>query len=80
MIRLLALAAALLLPSHAHAQWRPANLSSDEELALRGLCHIGLHANNGNWSSARINAAISMLAFGSKKTDSPQATAYKICN
>jgi hypothetical protein len=76
----LAAAAALLLAPPAQAQWTPAMLTSDELLALRSLCHIGLRANGGIWSSARINAAIATLAFGAEQPDGAQAVAYKVCN
>lgn len=55
-------------------------LTRDEEAALRALCRAGLHANGGIWSSARINAAIATLAFGSEWPDGAQETAYKTCN
>lgn len=76
----LAAAAALLLPPPAQAQWSPTMLTSDELLALRSLCHIGLRANRGIWSSARINAAIATLAFGAEQPDGAQAVTYKVCN
>lgn len=59
--------------------WAPDNLTTDELNALKTLCQLGIGANGGTWKSERINAAISVLAFGTDLPDNFQATAYKTC-
>lgn len=59
--------------------WIPANLTTDETVVLMTLCRLAVGANGGVWSSERINAAISVLAFGANPPDNLQATVYKTC-
>ena len=59
--------------------WIPANLTTDESVVLMTLCRLAVGANGGVWSSERINAALSVLAFGGDPPDSLQATVYKTC-
>jgi hypothetical protein len=59
--------------------WTPANLTKDESVVLMALCRIAVGANGGIWNSERINAAISVLAFGGDPPDNLQATVYKTC-
>ena len=59
--------------------WTPANLTSDETVALMTLCRLAVGANGGAWQSERMNAAISVLAFGADPPDNLQATVYKTC-
>jgi hypothetical protein len=71
------------LPSSWHLRsgsgWTPANLTSDESVALKALCRLAVGANGGVWQSERLNAAISVLAFGADPPDNLQATVYKTC-
>lgn len=59
--------------------WTPGNLTSDESVALKTLCRLAVGANGGVWQSERLNAAISVLAFGADPPDNLQATVYKTC-
>ena len=59
--------------------WIPANLTKDESVVLMTLCRLAVGANGGIWNSERINAAISVLAFGDDPPDNLQATVYKTC-
>jgi len=59
--------------------WIPANLTTDESVVLMVLCRLAVGANGGGWSSERINAAISVMAFGADPPDNLQATVYKAC-
>jgi hypothetical protein len=59
--------------------WIPANLTKDERVVVMALCRLAVGANGGIWSSERINAAISVLAFGGDPPDNLQATVYKTC-
>ena len=59
--------------------WVPANLTTDESVVLMTLCRLAVGANGGVWSSERLNAAISVLAFGGDPPDNLQATVYKTC-
>jgi hypothetical protein len=59
--------------------WTPANLTTDEAVVLKTLCRLAIGANSGVWQSERINAAISVLAFGADPPDNLQATVYKTC-
>ena len=61
------------------SRWKPANLTTDEHVVLMTLCRLAIGANGGLWQSDRINAAITVLAFGYEPPDSLQASAYKIC-
>lgn len=59
--------------------WSPSNLTTDEAVALKFLCRLAIRSSGGAWNSERINAAISVLAFGGDPPDSLQATVYKTC-
>jgi len=59
--------------------WIPGNLNTDETVVLMTLCRLAIGANGGVWRSERINAAISVLAFGADPPDNLQATVYKTC-
>jgi hypothetical protein len=59
--------------------WSPANLTLDEAVALKLLCRLAMYTKGGAWHSERINAAISVLAFGADPPDNLQATVYKSC-
>jgi len=61
------------------SRWKPSNLTTDEHVVLMTLCRLAIGANGGLWQSDRINAAITVLAFGYEPPDSLQASAYKIC-
>jgi hypothetical protein len=61
------------------SRWKPSNLTTDEHVVLMTLCRLAIEANGGLWQSARINAAITLLAFGYEPPDNLQANAYKIC-
>lgn len=61
------------------SRWKPSNLTTDEHVVLMTLCRLAIGANGGLWQSDRINAAITLLAFGYDPPDSLQASAYKIC-
>ena len=71
------------LPSSWHLRngsgWTPGDLTSDESVALKTLCRLAVGANGGVWQSERLNAAISVLAFGADPPDNLQATVYKTC-
>lgn len=59
--------------------WTTANLTKDESVVLMSLCRLAIGANGGPWQSVRINAAISVLAFGDDPPDNLQASVYKTC-
>lgn len=44
--------------------WESKNMPTDENVAILSLSRLPIRANNGVWSSARLNAAMSVLASG----------------
>jgi len=60
------------------AKWMPCNLKKDEQVILEVLCRLTFQSYG--WSSARLNAAISVMSWGSDPPDSIEATVYKTCN